>query len=79
MLIFFDDILIYSRSLEEHQAHLDIVLTCLRQHKLYANKKKCTFWQPQLEYLEYIILRNGVAANRSKIEAISNWPKPRNL
>ena len=59
VLIFFDDILFYSPSLEIHWEHLRVVLTILREHKLYANVKKCCFCQLELEYLGHIISEKG--------------------
>ena len=63
VLIFFDDILIYSTSLEDHIRHLVQVFSLLQQHQLYANKKKCSFGQTQLEYLGHIISAKGVMAD----------------
>lgn len=79
MLVFFDDIFVYSKSAEEHEHHLNIVLECLLRHQLFANEKKCTFGQRQIEYLGHVISGKGVAADRSKIEVMCNWPKPQNL
>uniref|UniRef100_A0ACD5WWA8 Uncharacterized protein n=1 Tax=Avena sativa TaxID=4498 RepID=A0ACD5WWA8_AVESA len=75
-LVFFDDILIYSQSLEEHILHLQQIFTTLREHKLFAKRKKCTFAQPKVEYLGHIITRQGVATDPTKIEAIVKWPTP---
>ena len=67
VLVFFDDILVYSKSVQGHQVHLQAVLALLREHKLFANKKKCTFGQTQLEYLGRIISEEGVVADPKKI------------
>lgn len=77
-LVFFDDILIYSGDMKEHEDHLKSVLQLLRSHKLYANKK-CAFGQPQIEYLGHLISKAGVAADPRKIEDMVNWPVPRDL
>ncbi|XP_062073590.1 uncharacterized protein LOC133777856 [Humulus lupulus] len=79
VLVFFDDILVYSASLELHLQHLDLVLSRLRQHQLYANKKKCLFGQSQLEYLGHIVSAAGVSADPLKLAAMEEWPAPRNL
>ena len=61
VLVFFDDILIYSGSLEEHILHLKAVLDTLRKEQLFAKYSKCTFAQPQVEYLGHIINEEGVS------------------
>ncbi|XP_028552383.1 uncharacterized protein LOC114580110 [Dendrobium catenatum] len=79
VLVFFDDILIYSRSLQEHLEHLRKVLNTLQHHQLYVNQKKCSFAQRSVEYLGHIISAEGVAADPSKVEAMTSWPTPKNL
>ncbi|GJZ83807.1 ty3-gypsy retrotransposon protein [Tanacetum coccineum] len=79
VLVFFDDILVYSCTVEEHREHLALVFKCLRDEKLYCNRKKCIFGQKQVEYLGHIVSSDGVKANPSKITAMTEWPIPRNL
>ena len=79
VLVFFDDILIYSCDLASHVKQLEIVLEVLAREQLYANQKKCSFAQPQIEYLGHIVSANGVAADPSKIDAMLKWPTPRSL
>ncbi|CAH9079638.1 unnamed protein product [Cuscuta europaea] len=78
-LVFFYDILVYSKTEEEHQEHLRKVLSALKENELVVNLKKCSFGQPQLVYLGHIISRKGVSADPAKIEAMVNWPEPRDL
>lgn len=70
VLVFFDDILIFIKSLEEHMEHLKLVFEKLREHQLVAKISKCTFAQEKVEYLGHIIIGQGVATNPSKIAAI---------
>ncbi|KAA0054528.1 peroxidase 64 [Cucumis melo var. makuwa] len=74
VLVFFDDILIYSKNEADHMLHMGKVLSILRQHELYANQKKCHFAQKKLEYLGHVISGEGVAVDPEKIKAISDWP-----
>lgn len=70
VLVFFDDILIYSLSLEDHVQHLLTVFKTLREHSLFAKRSKCSFGQSTIEYLGYIITKEGVATDPSKIQAM---------
>lgn len=79
VLVFFDDILVYSKTFEEHLEHLREVLCKLRLHQLYAKESKCSFCQEQLEYLGHVISADGVATDPSKIQAMLDWPIPANI
>jgi hypothetical protein len=76
VLVFMDDILIYSKSLYEHIDHLTQVFQVLRQHNLYVKFKKCAFAQTQIDYLGHIIYDKGVATGPSKTSAMLNWSTP---
>ena len=76
LLVFFDDILVYSKGEEEHLEHLQIVLKTLRDHSLFARQSKFFFGVPRVEYLGHFISKEAVATDPSKIEAIRNWPLP---
>jgi hypothetical protein len=78
-LIFIDDILIYSKSEEEHEQHLKIVLQTLCEHKLYAKFDKCDFYQKKIQYLGHVISEEGIAVDPKKIKAIMEWHVPKNV
>ncbi|KAM1079465.1 hypothetical protein ACFX2B_014021 [Malus domestica] len=76
ILVFFDDILVYSKNWEDHLLHLKMTFEVLQQHQLYVKKHKCSFGQSKVEYLGHVISSKGVKADPSKIQAIMDWPKP---
>ncbi|GBG58638.1 hypothetical protein CBR_g37 [Chara braunii] len=78
VLIYLDDILVYSRSLDEHVEHLRTVLERLRQAKYKANRDKCEFTRQELEYLGHYVMPHGIRPLVDKIEAIRVWPEPTN-
>jgi hypothetical protein len=78
-LVFMDDILVYSSTLQHHVQHLTLVFQTLAQHQFLIKYSKCMFAQQSLEYLGHIITAKGIATDLAKIEAISKWPVPTNL
>eukprot|EP00253_Pinus_taeda_P024725 PITA_24725 len=79
VVVYLDDILIFSQSWEEHLHHIRQVLQTLRKHELCANLEKCTFGMTQFQYLGYIIDEKGVHVDPSKIQVIQYWPYPTTL
>uniref|UniRef100_A0A8R7K3Q3 Reverse transcriptase domain-containing protein n=1 Tax=Triticum urartu TaxID=4572 RepID=A0A8R7K3Q3_TRIUA len=79
VLVFMDDILIYSKILEEHLQHLEQVFTIMQENQLYVKLSKCSFVQQKLEYLGHIISGAGVQTDPAKIAAVQNWPVPTNV
>ncbi|KAI3739445.1 hypothetical protein L2E82_29849 [Cichorium intybus] len=77
VIVFIDDILIYSRTKEEHGQHLRIILELLRQEKLYANFSKCEFWIRKVQFLCHVVNNKGIHVDPSKIDAIKNWETPK--
>ncbi|CAA0833390.1 Uncharacterized mitochondrial protein AtMg00860, partial [Striga hermonthica] len=78
VIVFIDDILIYSKSQKEHEEHLRAVLATLRREKLYAKFSKCEFWLQRVAFLGHIITQAGIEVDPSKIAAVQNWSAPRN-
>lgn len=79
MLIFFDDILIYSKSLSEHSVHVRRVFELMTLHKLYAKPSKCIFEIKKIEYLGHFISGQGVETDPRKVESVSKWPTPQSI
>jgi hypothetical protein len=79
VIVFIDDILIYSKDKEEHAKHLRIALQILREHQLYAKFSKCEFWLDQVEFLGHMISKEGIAVNPSKVASILEWEAPKNV
>ncbi|GKB42146.1 RNA-directed DNA polymerase [Tanacetum coccineum] len=76
VVVYFDDILIYSSSLEQHLSHLRQIFSVLRAQKLYANGKKCHFLVTEVTFLGYIVTGSGIKMDPAKVEAIISWPTP---
>ncbi|GJY13895.1 putative reverse transcriptase domain-containing protein [Tanacetum coccineum] len=76
VIIFIDDILAYSKSKEEHEVHLKLVLESLRKEKLYAKFSKCEFWLQEVHFLGYVVNQSGIHVDPSKIEVVKNWKAP---
>ncbi|CAA0840345.1 Uncharacterized mitochondrial protein AtMg00860, partial [Striga hermonthica] len=77
VIVFIDDILIYSKSQKEHEEHLRVVLKTLRREKLYAKFSKCEFWLQRVSFLGHVITQAGIEVDPSKVSAIQNWSTPR--
>ena len=78
VIVFIDDILVYSRTMEEHELHLKIVLERLREKKLYARFSKYEFWLSKVAFLGHVVSEEGISVDPSKVEAVSQWKQPRN-
>jgi hypothetical protein len=79
VLVFIDDILVYSNNREEHEEHLRLVLKVLREHHLYTKFSKCDFFQKQVHYLGHVISKEGVVVDPDKIRSIMEWPTPKDI
>ena len=79
VIVFIDDILIYSKSEEEHEEHLRLVLNKLRDHQLYAKFNKCEFWMKEVTFLGHVMSAEGVAVNPSKVNDVLNWESPKSV
>src|SRR5512142_529001 len=79
VVVFIDDILIYSRTKEEHEEHLRLALEKLREHQLYAKFSKCEFWLSEVKFLGHVISAGGVAVDPSNVESVTNWKQPKTV
>jgi hypothetical protein len=79
VIVFLDDILVYSKSEEENEQHLMMVLRVLREHQLYAKLRKFSFYQKKIHYLGHIISKDGIVVDLEKIESIREWSMPKNV
>nr|GEY22732.1 putative reverse transcriptase domain-containing protein [Tanacetum cinerariifolium] len=76
IIVFIDDILIYSRSEEEHESHLKTILDLLKKEKLYAKFSKCEFWLKEVQFLGHVVNIEGIHVDPSKVESVKNWKTP---
>nr|GEX79722.1 putative reverse transcriptase domain-containing protein [Tanacetum cinerariifolium] len=77
MIVFIDDILIYSKNEQEHGEHLKLILELLKRNKLYAKFSKCDFWIPKVQFLGHMIDSRGIHVDPAKIESIKDWASPK--
>ena len=79
VVVFVDDILIYSKTREDHARHLRITLQTLREHELYAKLSKCEFWLEKVAFLGHVVSGEGISVDPSKIEAVEGWSRPKSV
>jgi hypothetical protein len=79
VVVFIDDILIYSNSEEEHAQHLRVILQRFRDHQLYAKFSKCAFWLKKVPFLGHVISTEGIAVDSSKIQEVLDWKSPKSV
>ena len=79
VVVFVDNILIYSSSEEEHEDHLRVVLQVLRDHQRYAKFSKCEFWLTEVRFLGHVVLASGVSVDPEKAEAVMSWEMPKSI
>ena len=79
VVVFVDEILIYSQSEWEHEDHLKIVLQLLRDHQLYAKFSKCKFWLTEVRFLGHVVSASGVSVDPEKVEAMMSWERPKSV
>jgi hypothetical protein len=79
VIVFLDDILIYSKTNEEHEQHVRSVLELLRKHKLYAKMSKCEFFKSSISFLGHVVNSDGITMEQDKVKAIREWPPPKSI
>jgi hypothetical protein len=79
VVVFIDDILVYSKNEVEHEQHLQIILQLLRGHQLYVKFSKCAFWLKEVPFLGHIISAEGIVVDPSKAQEVLDWKSPRSI
>ena len=77
VIVFIDDILVYSKTEQEHEQHLREILEILRREKLYAKFSKCDFWLPEVQFLGHVVNKEGIMVDQAKIDAVKRWEVPK--
>ena len=78
-IAYLDDVLIYSKTLDEHKQHVATVLELFRKHELYAKESKCEFFRTEVKFLGFIVGADGVKVDPEKVEAVKSWPVPQSV
>jgi hypothetical protein len=76
VVVFVDDILVYSKTVEEHEVHLRLVLDKLREYKYYAKLKKCAFWLSEVAFLGHVINQDGITVDPKNVASVVKWQRP---
>jgi len=76
VVVFIDDILVYSENVEDHEEHLRVVLTRLREHKLYAKFSKCEFWLKKVPFHGHVLSEDGISVDPGKVQEVMDWKAP---
>jgi hypothetical protein len=76
VVVFIDDILVYSKNEADHTEHLRVVLTRLKEHKLYAKFSKCEFWLKKVPFLGHVLSKDGISVDPSKVQEVIDWKAP---
>jgi hypothetical protein len=79
VMIFIDDILVFSKSRKEHEEHLRIVLQQLRDHQLYAKFSKCEFWLTEVQFLGHVVSSKGISVDLRNVQEVMDWKPPRTV
>ena len=79
VIVFIDNILVYSKDRENHDTHLQVVLETLRKEQLYAKMSKCEFWLNEVSFLRHIVSKEGSQVDLKKIQVVVEWKPPRNV
>ena len=79
VVVFIDDILVYSHNDEEHARHQRVVLTRLREHQLYAKFSKCEFWLKKVPFLGHVLSKEGISVDLAKVQEVLDWKVPTSI
>ena len=79
LVVYMDDLLVFSKTEEEHFRNLETVLERLKRNELYVSPKKCEFFQTEIDFLGFLVGRDGIRVNPEKVDVLKTWPKPKSL